>query len=60
LSVAHDGDAVDDYGSKWFVVGIAFDARDGGYEKGGVRVAETEDGVLSVELGDGIFGDEEL
>ena len=41
--------------------GVAFDACDGGYEQRGVlRRRLAEDGVLAVELGDGLFGDEEL
>jgi hypothetical protein len=60
LSFAHNGDAIDDNGGKGFVARVAFDACDGGYEKDGVRVTEAKDGVLSVELGDGLFGDEEL
>ena len=51
---------IDDYGCERFVVGVAFDARDGGDEQDGVRVADSEDGVLAVELRDGFFGDEEL
>jgi len=60
LAVAHDGDAVDDNRSERFVARVAFYARDGGDEQGGVGVALAEDGVLAVELWDLGFGDEEL
>ena len=42
------------------VVVVAFDAGDGGDHQDGVGVALAEDGVLAVELGDGVLGDEEL
>src|SRR5271168_4372599 len=60
LAFAHDGDAVDDDGGDGLVVGVAFDTGDGGYEQGGVFIAEAEDGVLAIEVGDGLFRDEEL
>jgi hypothetical protein len=60
LAVAHDSDAVDDDRGKGFVVGSAFDPRDGGYQQGRVFIAESEDGVLTIELRDRLFGDEEL
>ncbi len=60
LAVADDGDVVDDDGGEGFVAGVAFDAGDGGDESDGVGVALAEDGVVAVELGDGVLGDEEL
>jgi hypothetical protein len=60
LSVSHDGDAVDYDGVERFVVGVAFNAGDGPYKQHRVCVAESEDGVLSVELRDGLLRDEEL
>jgi hypothetical protein len=60
LAITDDRDAIDDDGGSGFIAGVAFDARDGGYEQRRVRVAETEDGVFAVELGDGLFCDEEL
>src|SRR5580692_5431163 len=60
LSFAHDGDASDDDRGDWLVVGVAFDAGDGGDEKGGMCVALAEDGVLAVELRNLGLSDEEL
>src|ERR1700733_1204575 len=60
LSFAYDGDASDDDRGDWLVVGVAFDARDGGDEEGGVGVALSENGVLAVELRDFGLSDEEL
>src|ERR1700735_2393471 len=60
LAFAHDGDAVDDDGSEGLVVRVAFNAGDGGYDEGSVRIAEAEDGVFAIELRDGGVGDEEL
>jgi hypothetical protein len=60
LSVAHDGDASDDHCGEWFVVGVAFNARDRAYEQDRVFIAKTKDGVFSVELRDRLLGDEEL
>src|SRR6266851_6677866 len=60
LSLAHDGYAVDDDRRERFVVAVAFDVRDGGYEQDGVGVALAEDGVLAVELRYGVLSDEEL
>ena len=42
-------------GVSGFVARVAFDAGDGGDEQDGVRVALAEDGVLAVELGDGLL-----
>ena len=60
MSFPHDGDAVDDDWGEGFVARVALDARDGGDEQDRVCVAEAEDGVLAVELGNCFFGDEEL
>ncbi len=60
MAFAHDGDTVDDDWSEWLVVRVALYPGDGSDEKGGVGVALPEDGVLAVELGGGVFGDEEL
>ena len=60
MAFAHDGDAVDDDGGEGLVVRVAFNASDGGYDEGSVRIAEAEDGVFAIELRDGGVGDEEL
>src|SRR5258708_11953030 len=60
LSLAHDCYAVDHDRRDGLVVGVAVDVRDGGYEKDAVGVALAEDGVLAVEMGHGVLGDEEL
>ena len=60
MSVAHDGYAIDDHCGEWFIVGVAFNARDRAYEQDRVCIAKTKDGVFSVELRDRLLGDEEL
>ena len=60
LAFANDSDAVDGDGGGRFVGCVAIDACDGGDEEDAMGVALAEDGVLAVELGHGLLGDEKL